>query len=160
MEHDEYTVINHSLDFKTLETIKGYRNSPSWNLMGVRCTEVWPSRSRLIMTVKPEFINALGFCHGGIVAFLADTAMGVAMRTTGPIGVTMDININYIRSAPLGTTLIAEGEVLHRGRRSCICESKIYLAETGKLCATSRGTFLFMEDGPKERSFEAKEETK
>lgn len=135
-------VKNNGVQQAEYEAICQYENNPSWNLIGVEAFEVSPGHAKLKMTVNEHHLNTLNICHGGIVAYMADTTMGVAMRTTGPIGVTVEININFIRGAKVGDVLIGEGEVFHRGKRSVVCESKIINASTGKLCAISRGTFM------------------
>ncbi len=128
-----------------VEVIEGFQDIPSFQFFDMHITKISKGRSTLEFTVRPEHLNTLGLCHGGVMATIADTAMGVAMRTTGPSGVTVEINVNFIRSTKVGDTMVAEGEVLHRGKKSIVCESRVYVKQTGKLCAVSRGTFLLVE---------------
>ncbi len=137
-------IINHGIGQAEFDAIAGFKTNPSWNLIGIEVTEVSPGLAKLKLEVGEQHLNALKICHGGIIAFLADTTMGVAMRTTGPIGVTIEMNVNFIYGAKPGDVLVGEGQVFHRGKRSVVCESKVMNLTTGKLCAASRGTFMLM----------------
>lgn len=97
----------------------------------------------LIMYVQQKFENARGLLHGGVVAALADTAMGYAIQSLGFRSVTIDININYCAPATAGTELHAEGCVLQVGKTIIVAEAVLSKGDE-KLMAKSRGTFLII----------------
>lgn len=119
-----------------------YENSPCWQLMGMEIVRAADGKATVEFLIKEEHLNSLNLCHGGVVTTIADAAMGVAMRTSGRGGVTIEININLIRPVFPGSVIMGVGEVLHRGKKSVVCECSIYIKETGKLCGSARGTFL------------------
>ena len=77
--------------------------------------------------------NPLGSVHGGVAATLLDTCMGCAVHTTLPAGrgyTTTDLQVRYLRAmrADQGRVL-AEGTVVHAGRRTATAEGRIYLQD-------------------------------
>ncbi|MCQ8191375.1 PaaI family thioesterase [Streptomyces rugosispiralis] len=116
-------------------------------LLGMRFDEVDPGRVVVSLDTRPDFANPLGTVHGGIAATLLDSAMGCAVHTTLPAGVgytTLELKVNYIRAARTdGQTLIAEGTVLHAGRRTATAEGKV-LDEQGKLIAHATTTCMIL----------------
>jgi uncharacterized protein (TIGR00369 family) len=73
--------------------------------------------------------------------------MGCAVHTTLPAGVdytTLELKVNYIRAAQTdGTTLTAEGTVIHAGRRTATAEGKV-TDDRGKLIAHATTTCLIL----------------
>ncbi|EXU65598.1 thioesterase [Streptomyces sp. PRh5] len=116
-------------------------------LLGMRFDEVDPGRVVVSLDTRPDFANPLGTVHGGIAATLLDSAMGCAVHTTLPAGVgytTLELKVNYIRAARTdGQTLVAEGTVLHAGRRTATAEGKV-LDEQGKLIAHATTTCMIL----------------
>ncbi|MGW7693049.1 PaaI family thioesterase [Streptomyces asiaticus] len=116
-------------------------------LLGMRFDEVDPGRVVVSLDTRPDFANPLGTVHGGIAATLLDSAMGCAVHTTLPAGVgytTLELKVNYIRAARTdGQTLIAEGTVLHAGRRTATAEGKV-LDEQGRLIAHATTTCMIL----------------
>ncbi len=69
--------------------------------------------------------NHVGYAHGGFIFGLADTAGGMAARTTGRNVVTINAHIDYLKPA-LGTKLKAVAEVVKDGKTIAVYEVKIY----------------------------------
>lgn len=92
--------------------------------------------------VKPNigYTTVRGRVHGGIIATIADTAMGWAILTLGRNCVTVDMYINYFNPVFWENELIAEGKIVHAGNRTVVTEAALY-NEKGDLIAKSRGTF-------------------
>ncbi len=130
----------YEIDFLKLKEY--YENSGCWEKLGLKLVRANHDRATVELLVKEEFLNSLTYCHGGIMTIVADAAMGVAMVLEGRRGVTLEINQNLIRHVHPGDILSAEGEVLHKGSRSIVCEVKMYIKQSGKLCGVGRGTFL------------------
>lgn len=78
--------------------------------------------------------------HGGVTAFLADNAMGMAsfMEKQRP-GVTLDLSVRYHRPAR-GNHLTALGQVVSAGSLVNSMRAEIR-DDTGLLVATSTGSF-------------------
>jgi uncharacterized protein (TIGR00369 family) len=89
----------------------------------------------------------MGFVHGGIAATLLDSVLGSAVHTTLPAGVshsTLELKVNYIRAVQTdGQKLIAEGNIVHAGRRTATAEGKV-LDSRGKLIAHGTTTCIIL----------------
>jgi len=93
---------------------------------------------------RSDFVNAYGIMHGGIVALLADTAMGTAYGTyfnTDVVFKTIEMKINFIRPVSQGK-ITAIGKVIHKGSRIGVVEAEIWSSEK-KLVAKAQGTMTF-----------------
>jgi acyl-CoA thioesterase len=90
------------------------------------------------MEVTERMINGLGVCHGGLIFTLADTAFAFACNGYGQVTFAAGASIQFIRSARLGDSLLAEAREQYRGRSSGTYDVKVSNQE-GKLVALFRG---------------------
>ena len=83
--------------------------------------------------------NPLGSVHGGVAATLLDSCMGCAVHSTLEAGVgytTTDLQVRYIRSLTESSgEVLAEGRVVHRGRRTATAEGRLFLESDETLLA-------------------------
>ncbi|MFK4102152.1 PaaI family thioesterase [Streptomyces sp. NPDC019531] len=116
-------------------------------LLGMRFDEVEHGRIVMSLDTRPDFANPLGTVHGGIAATLLDAVMACAVHSTLPAGVgytTLELKVNYIRSAHTdGQTLTATGTLIHAGRSTATAEGKV-LDESGKLVAHATTTCMIL----------------
>jgi uncharacterized protein (TIGR00369 family) len=76
---------------------------------------------------KPH-TNARGLIHGGLIAALADNAMGYSCaQATGwtTSFVTISLSVDFIGSAEIGQWLAIESEVIRTGSTICFAQSLI-----------------------------------
>ncbi|MBN2161291.1 MAG: PaaI family thioesterase [Spirochaetes bacterium] len=107
--------------------------------IGIKVEEVRNGYSRVGITVKPEFMNAVDRAHGGFIYALADQAFAVACNSTGVMAIAVNFSINYLSSAVDGEKVIAEGTPINIGRKVSVW--KIEVRGSGdKLIATGIGT--------------------
>jgi uncharacterized protein (TIGR00369 family) len=98
-------------------------------------------KGRAVFAVEPAewMYNPIGSVHGGIAATLLDSCMGCAIHTTLPAGVgyaTSDLHVRYARGMTVDTgRVVAEGNVVHAGRRLATAEGRLTVQATGKLIA-------------------------
>ncbi|MEV6493555.1 PaaI family thioesterase, partial [Actinoplanes sp. NPDC051633] len=89
--------------------------------------------------------NPLGTVHGGVIATLLDTAAACSVHTTLPAGVgytSLDLNVKFLRPVTMDSgRLTCRGEVLQRGRRTALAESRLTDAQ-GRLLAHATSTCL------------------
>jgi uncharacterized protein (TIGR00369 family) len=86
--------------------------------------------------------NARGLIHGGLIASLADNAMGYscAQATEWKTSfVTVSLSVDYVGSAQIGQWLAAECEVIKAGSTLCFAQSLI--KADGAVIARANGTF-------------------
>ena len=72
--------------------------------------------------------NARGFAHGGLIAALADKAMGhsCAHKMRGPHSlVTVSMSIDFVSSGQIGQWLAVETDVIKTGSTICFAQSRI-----------------------------------
>jgi uncharacterized protein (TIGR00369 family) len=97
---------------------------------------------RVVFALTPQewMFNPIGSVHGGIAATLLDSCMGCAVHTVLPAGTgytTGDLHVRYLRAMTTETgRVLAEGNVVHAGRRQATAESRLTVESTGKLIAT------------------------
>lgn len=119
-----------------------YDKNPHVSLLRMKVAEVRVGGAALTMPVVRELHgNLYGMVHGGALASLADTAMGVACASTGRRVVTLDMNINYLAAAGEGETVRAAAEVVHGGKSTVVVECEM-TDTAGRLLAKARGTFF------------------
>lgn len=127
---------------------------PFLELLQIHPVEFTPGRGRLEMTVQRQHLRNLGIMHGGVLATLLDSVMGMSAGGLGPAGhfvVTVQLNINFIRPAWEGETLVATAEVLHSGRQTAVARGEVRTAK-GNLVGSASGTFLYVAHTDAERA--------
>ena len=112
-------------------------------LMGVRVLQASPDEVRAEMLVRPDLCTAGGILHGGAYMAFADTlgAVGTVMSLAKGQSTT---TTQFIRGAPVGSTVTGHSVALHRGRRTHVWQTEVRNAE-GKLCAVVTQTQLVMD---------------
>lgn len=121
-----------------------YDHAPVGDLIGM---VIEPHQSlgeaKVHLAVDQRHHNPMGTVHGGILALLADTAMGVAFGRTldeNQTFGTIDIRVDFVR--PVGTTqLTAIGTMVKRGARVGFLKAEIF-SHSGRLVATANCTCL------------------
>lgn len=112
---------------------------PIARLLGFEIVEA--ERGRAVFAMEPAewMFNPIGSVHGGIAATLLDSCMGCAVHTTLEAGVgytTADLQVRYIRAMGADTgRVLAEGRVVHEGRRTATAEGRLFVEAGQKLIA-------------------------
>ena len=122
------------------------RRGPLLDLLGMQAVLVEPGLVKVAYTVGSDHLRSRGIAHGGVIAALMDTTLGLAAATRAPAGldvVTAQINVNFIRPAWQGERLEGFGEVQHSGRKTAVVTGKI-CTESGSLVATGSATFIYV----------------
>jgi uncharacterized protein (TIGR00369 family) len=123
-----------------LDEMRGrFDTSPFALYMGMTVEELSKGYVKIKMPVRPEYLNFENMLHGGVVSSLLDQAFGCCLNTLDYIYVAVQLNINFMSTAPVGETLFAEGKVVHAGRSLGIAEMTVTDSK-GKLIARASGT--------------------
>jgi uncharacterized protein (TIGR00369 family) len=95
-----------------------------------------------------QHLNPIGTVHGGFAATLLDSALGCAVHTTLPAGVaysTLELAVNLVRGiTPATGAVLAEGRVIHAGRRTATAEARLTAEDGGALLAHAKTTCLIL----------------
>ena len=105
--------------------------------LGMEFLEITPQRVRAKLTVAKGLCTVGDILHGGAIMAFADTlgATGtVANLPPGAGTTTIESKTNFLRAAPLGTSVIGESTPLHVGRTTMVWQTRI-TGEDGKLLA-------------------------
>lgn len=100
------------------------------------CDDGW---SRVVLHAEDRHLNAHGTVHGGAMATLCDTAMGMAVVAAGAESpVTIEMKVTYLRPAERGE-LAAQAQVRKTGKRIVVVEAEV--TQEGETVALASGTF-------------------
>jgi len=95
--------------------------------LGVHPIAAEDGHGRLEFEAREEHLNPAGTLHGGVLATLVDTAMGLAARSTtddGEVPATSQLTVTYLRPGRPGV-LVATAEVRKQGEHLLVCEAEV-----------------------------------
>jgi len=104
---------------------------------------------RIGLFVDERHVNARGFCHGALLAMLADIELGrvLARSETPRLNlVTVNLGLSYLASAELGEWLEAAGQIDRLGKR--LAYSSGFVSANGKPVLRAVGVFQVIGAGP------------
>ena len=113
---------------------KGRSANPFFCLMGIDVESEGDGKAVLKMTVRPDMYNGVGWLQGGMLAAIADEAMALALYTLLAPGegiATISESTSFIRGVREGT-ILAEAQVIRKGRRVAFMESIVRMDDPGK----------------------------
>ena len=95
--------------------LKFYANSPHHQATGITVVSVDVELARMRVPYNKRFIGDpdTGAVHGGLVTTMMDATGGLAVLAKVPAGTpiaTLDLRLDYLRSAEPGSDLIGEAE--------------------------------------------------
>ena len=85
-----------------------------------------------------------GHIHGGIVATLCDEAMSKLNRPLNLLAMTRNLEVDYLRPAPLHTPLTLTARHIHRDGRKLFHTVELRLP-SGDLLARAKGLFIVID---------------
>jgi uncharacterized protein (TIGR00369 family) len=117
-----------------IEQIRAYLQGrlpppPPFHLMGLRMTEVSEGAVTFTMPATEWLLPPAGFIQLGVLAILADAALGCSIQTALPPGqpyTTSDLSFIFLR--PLradGGTITSRGRLIHAGSSLAVAETLI-----------------------------------
>lgn len=95
--------------------------------LGVTGEHAEDGHARLELDAGPDHLNPAGSVHGGVLATLVDTAMGLAARTTtadGEVPATTQLTVAYLTAGREGR-LVVTATVRKRGDSLLLCEADV-----------------------------------
>jgi uncharacterized protein (TIGR00369 family) len=134
------------LDERHIEALKErVRGSPFHQWAGLELVSVGDGTADLEMDLRPHHFNPQGIVHGGIITAVADTSIGLALRSRLPVGLThrtAQLNVHFLAKGE-GNRLVGHGRAVHLGQRMGYGEAEV-LDGDGRLLARATGTFIVL----------------
>lgn len=115
---------------------------PSADLTLIDCDG--PSGSLVLgYDTKPWMANLWGVVHGGVVAALVDSCMGITCGVQcGLITPTVSMTVNYARPVPLNAPIVVRTRTVRCGATSGQLTAEVYPAgQPDKLLVTASGAY-------------------
>jgi uncharacterized protein (TIGR00369 family) len=112
--------------------------------LGVRGEAAEDGQARLEFEANRHHLNPAGTVHGGVLATLADTAMGMAARTRtddGEVPATSQLTIAYLTAGRVGPMTVT-AQVRQQGEHVLICEADV--DQDGKTVVHAVATFALL----------------
>ena len=95
---------------------------------------------QLAVRIATPHCNGRGFLHGGLIASLADNAMGLSLGlATGTSPVTVSLSVDYLRVGKPGQWLQVEPRIVRAGARLGVVDALI--TADGETIARANATF-------------------
>lgn len=123
------------------------RVPPFAKLLGVTITAATAERITAELVVRDDLCTTPAIAHGGMLMAFADTLGAVATFVNLPPEAgttTIESKTNFFAPAPVGSTITAVCEPLHRGRRTMVWQTRISNAD-GRLLALITQTQMVLE---------------
>lgn len=112
---------------------------PIAQLLDFSILQVDPGRVVFAFEPAEWMYNPIGSVHGGVAATILDSCMGCAVHSTLEAGIaytTTDLHVRYIRPMTDATgRVLAEGRVVHSGRRTATAEGRLFVEQDESLIA-------------------------
>ena len=103
-----------------------YEDNPFTKHLGVDIVSIDKGNVCVSLTIKHEHTNVYGIAHGGVIMSLCDMAMGAACLSVGKKVVTLDFNINILKSIDMEDVAIVKGMIIHNGRSTVVTECEVF----------------------------------
>lgn len=111
-----------------------YARDQASQYLGIALDDIGPGYARMSMQVRDWMVQGQGVCHGGLLFALADTAMAFASNSHNETHTALNANIDFLRPARAGETLVAEAREDNRTRRTGMYNVDISNGDGERLC--------------------------
>jgi acyl-CoA thioesterase len=121
-------------------------HSPFWLLLGIEPVRVDHGEATVRVKIEHRHLRTLGLMHGGVLASLMDSSLGLAAWSAAPADhtpVTIQLNVNFVKAAPLGETITAASRMQHLGRHTAVGHAEAHNS-LGELVGAASATFLYV----------------
>lgn len=103
-----------------------------------------PGHVAFSFTVRKDMINPIGTLHGGVTAAIMDDVIGATLYTLNEEHFYTTINnvVDYFASAREGDVVIADTQLIKKGRQIVNAQCEIWNAEKTRLIARGYSNLL------------------
>ncbi len=136
-----------------LEELRRHYTGRFWGLVGIEMTAAEEGHVVGCVELRDEHLNSHSVAHGGVISSLIDSVAGGCVRTLRTPDeirarphVTSDLHVSYLAAAA-GARLVAEGQVVKRGRTAIFIEVDVR-DDSGRLVARGMVTYVISASAP------------
>jgi uncharacterized protein (TIGR00369 family) len=112
--------------------------------LGAEVSATGEGKATVHFEAREEHLNPAGTLHGGVLATLVDTAMGMAVRTAADeddVPATSQLTVTYLRPGKPGP-LSVRAQVRTRGEHLTVCDADV--EQDGRDLAHAVATFAVL----------------
>ena len=120
-------------------------STPYIQYNGIKIDTICMEEATMHLDMRHEYENPYGMAHGGLLFTLVDTTAGTTARADGRKYVTLNANINYLRSGKGSGRIRSCGKVVHRGRTTTVVDVSVKDEEDQVLCTAVVTMFCISE---------------
>jgi len=142
------TKLEHIQNFGRAKALLEARPDGWMATLGARIAEAEPGRVVVELIAGPQHRHGGGVVQGGVIAQIADAAMGMSLATLqedGTWNTTIELKINFIRPAIEGS-LRAVGRVIEMRQTLLFSEADVF-DEQDRLVARASSTCMPVPEG-------------
>jgi len=107
------------------------QKTPFALMLGAKLEEYGDGIANLSVALRPDLTMHMGFAHGAVVGFMADSACAWAAASMVGNVVTSEYKLNLIAPG-IGQQLRAQGRVLKAAGRNLVCMADVYALHQDK----------------------------
>ncbi|MEY4754660.1 MAG: hypothetical protein RJA44_2335 [Pseudomonadota bacterium] len=115
-----------------------YANDHAVRALGMTVDAIGPGHATVTMTVRPDMVNGLAICHGGLIATLADTAFAYACNACNEMTVASGFAIDLLAPGRQGDVLSARAQEVQQAGRTGVYDVEV-CNQRGERIAVFRG---------------------
>jgi acyl-CoA thioesterase len=107
---------------------------------GMKLIEAREGYAKVSVVVEERFLNAHNIAHGVLLFAAADAAFALSVNAVTD-SLSIQWSLNVIRAAMPGETVIGESQIIHKGRKTMVCDLTV-TAGDGRMLAKGQATAL------------------
>lgn len=120
---------------------------PHASAIGLHAESATPEQALARLPFRPEFIGDTerGTIHTAVISSLIDSSLGLAVMAHGGRAqaiATLDLRIDYLRSARAGLDLHCRAECYRTTRHIAFARAEVWQDDATRIVATGVGTFM------------------
>ena len=118
-------------------------DSNFWHLLGMCVEKREKGKATVVLPVSDKLLQLYRVVHGGVIATLIDSVIGVAANSLLPPGKrssTVEMNVNYLLPVTAGR-LTATATIVQQGKRIIVGTADVH-DDQGRPVACGRATYI------------------
>lgn len=98
-------------------------------MCGMKIEEISKGYARTSMVIEDKHLNGVDIAQGGSIFTLADLAFACASNSHGPVAVSINISISFLKAVKAGELLVAEAREISLHRKIAVYEMEVMSGE-------------------------------